>query len=1007
MQLRVFIFILFQNFVFLAKGQQQIYRHFTVEDGLPSLSIHQVQQDDKGYIWLATDKGVGKYDGYHFTTYTVQDGLPTNDIHSLFIDSQGRIWLIGEMTFFAYIDKGKVHAIPIEDTKKLFSVYPRGIHEHDNTIWIDTDAGLFSYKKNKLSTFAYPQKELEFLGLDKKGVKWFYDENAVLYPEANRTKGKKIPLGPEEYLDSRMFYWDAETIYFETSDNLYFFKDTLTSINLFSSLSIGEQQFPYLVSRRNIKRFNAKKQLETEYIHHGEFKLEGAFKDNEDNWWFGTQGDGLYLLTANAKHTTTFNIENGLDDPVVTAVTKDKNGSTFIGTANGDLYVLPKGESSPFLYPIDNARKIKAMVTNANYIFVGSRQGLHILSRDNFQVPFFGFISELELVNCTAPNCLIEQKSKNYWVRGDIRNVNDLQMTSNNTLLIATDYGIWELKIPEEAPIIAKKITDTPTQSVLLYHQEIWGGGKNGLSHYPISKTTTNKPSALSKIAFDMPINALAIDKKDNLWIGTDGYGVYFYNKKDITPLTKTQGDIVEKIVIDEQDDIWVATNLGVKKIVTNKDNQPLTRIYNVADGLPTKEINTLYSDKQAIYVGTNRGFTIVDKIKWSRNKIAPRVYLTNISINNKDNLPQKEFVLSYQENNLSIQFVGISYKSNRNVTYLYKMEGVDKTWHETKLTELSFRGLSARNYTFKIKAVDVEGKESNIKTITFTIKPPLWERLWFQLLLAAIISALIYTYLQNRIKNIEQRENEKAQAVQEKTALQLKVAEEHAEVERINNELMKSKLETLQAQMNPHFAYNALTSIQKFILTKDKRTANKYLVKFARLMRQFLEASKETYIPLDKEIELLQLYIEMEQLRFKEKFQVRYEIDPNVKAHEVPIPSMLLQVFVENAINHGLVYKEGNGWLTFKVKQVGEITHCIVEDDGIGRKKAAIIKKESAGAYKGLGMKISTERVKYLNMTEDVKVNILIEDDILGQDKGGTRITVAVDNQLVKNIFQ
>ena len=160
-------------------------------------------------------------------------------------------------------------------------------------------------------------------------------------------------------------------------------------------------------------------------------------------------------------------------------------------------------------------------------------------------------------------------------------------------------------------------------------------------------------------------------------------------------------------------------------------------RSYLVGDGLPTKETNTIFTDKQYIYVGTNRGLTILDKIKLSRNTVLPKVYLSNISINNQDTIVKDKYSLSYLDNNFTIQFVGISYKSNQNVTYLFQMEGVDKAWQETKLTELSFIGLSPGNYTFKLKAVDVEGKESLERAVSFTIRPPFWKQIWFQLLVS------------------------------------------------------------------------------------------------------------------------------------------------------------------------------------------------------------------------------------------------------------------------------
>lgn len=979
---------------FNLQAQQNLYRHFTVEDGLPSLSIYQVAQDNLGYIWLATDKGVGQYDGYRFTNFTVQDGLPTNDIRSIFIDNQNRIWLIGELPFLAFIQKNKVHRVQTTKDLKQFNVYPKGIHEYDNTIYIDTEEGLFAYVNNKLSETNHAIEDLDFLGIDKNGTKWFYNDEGFVYANGNKNDKKsfKIPLPEEEYLDSRMYFWNDETIYFETLDHFYIYKDSLKALNYFSGLRLDDQQFPHFVSKDTVQRLTQKLELETEYSHKGNFKLHGAFKDNEDNWWLNTLGDGLYLLTANAKHAQTFGVNAGLDDPVITAITKDETGNVFIGSDNGDLYIISKENPLPHLYPIDNARKIKALAINKDYVFIGSRQGLHILRRDNFQEGFSDFISDMKYISCYPPNCIVEEVTSNYWLSGGLRNVNDLHLQGNK-LLVSTNKGVWEVPVPLKKDAVIRQISSNSSNSAILFNNEIWIGEKNGL----IKQSSNSKNSKASNPLLKFPINTLAIGANKELWIGTDGFGI-FYSKNDvITQVIDTERDIVEKILVDDKQQVWASTNNGIKRIKTEKNNQLKMRSYLVGDGLPTKETNTIFTDKQYIYVGTNRGLTILDKTKLSQNTVLPSVYLSNIRINNQDTTIQDKYSLSYRDNNFTIQFVGISYKSNQNVTYLFQME--DNEWQETKLTELSFIGLSPGKYTFRLKAVDVEGKESVEKSVSFTIRPPFWAQIWFQLLVIALTIAVAYYYLQRRIQKIEAQEQQKAKEQQEKAALKLKIAEEEAEIERINNELAKSKLETLQAQMNPHFAYNALTSIQKFVLTKDKRMANRYLVKFARLMRQFLEASKESYISLDKEIELLQLYIEMEQLRFKDKFAVKYDIDPMVSTENIPIPSMLLQVFVENAINHGLVYKEGKGVLTFKVQQVDNRVECIVEDDGIGRTKANEIKKQSAGAYKGLGMKISHERVKYLNMTENVKVNIEITDEILGEGNGGTRVTVSIES--------
>ncbi len=949
-----------------------------------------------GYIWLATDKGISKYDGYQFQTFTIQDGLPSNDIRELFVDSDNRVWLIGSGKELVFIKNDQLQKV--KTPHKSINIKPKGIHEYQKILWIDTDKGLFSYEKNRLKPYEISDSTWEFLGIDTAGVKWFYDENAILYPDGDKNKALPIPLNEEESLDGRIFQWSDGFLYFKTDEQLYFYKDSLIAVKHSSSVPLSAQRAPYLVSRRNIQSLNKKQALQLDYRHQGKFKLYGIFRDREDNWWFNTRNNGVYLLTGNAQLAQTYTIENGLDDPIVTASIKDRLGNLFLGTENGDLYIINQDDKTPMLFPLANARNINKLLIDDRFLYIGTKEGLHLLSLDNFNYPMFGFgiTSDLSLIDCSPPSCIIKKNAQNFQISGNFSDINDLFLYKNK-LFVASENGIWQLILDNASVFTGQQITAEPAQSVVVYNNEIWAGTKNGILKFDLEAPKIGE-NAINK--FKYPVNHIALGIENDLWIGSDGYGIFHFKNKKLHQLPSTERDIIEQIIKDETNNLWAATSQGIKRIL-KKDEEYKIRAYKVIDGLPTKQINSIFSDKRNIYIGTNQGFTILNKIRLSKNNVRPPIFITNVSVNNLNEKPKPKFSLHYKENNITIEYVGISVKSNKELTYLHKMQGIDRKWQTTQATQLSYRGLSTGRYIFHIKAIDVEGKSSEERVVSFYIRPPYWETWWFYTLIIASSLALVYFFTQRRIQNIEKRAQEKAKIQEETNALQLKVAEEKAEIERVNNELARSKLETLQAQMNPHFAYNALTSIQKLILKKDNKTANRYLVKFARLMRQFLEASAETYIPLDKEIELLQLYIEMEQLRFKDKFAVTYEIDPMVKLHEVPIPSMLLQVFIENAINHGLVYKEGNGMLTFKVYQKEQAVWCVIEDDGIGRKKGQEIKKESKGVYKGLGMKISQERVKYLNMMEEVNVKVQIEDDILENGNGGTRVNVIVNYNL------
>ncbi|MDO8367544.1 MAG: histidine kinase, partial [Saprospiraceae bacterium] len=214
-----------------------------------------------------------------------------------------------------------------------------------------------------------------------------------------------------------------------------------------------------------------------------------------------------------------------------------------------------------------------------------------------------------------------------------------------------------------------------------------------------------------------------------------------------------------------------------------------------------------------------------------------------------------------------------------------------------------------------------------------------------------------------------------------------------------MNQRFAELELKALQSQMNPHFIFNSLGAIQYFIRSDRTQEADGYLTKFAQLMRLFLESSKNKYITLAEEIRLLKLYVELEKMRFEGRFEAKFSVEKNIDTDEVEIPSMLLQPFVENAINHGLFHKKEKGLLQIKVTANGsKEIHCIVEDDGIGREAAGALREQSLKNYKSRAMQIVHERLEALSHVEGYEVKIEV-NDLRHPDGGpaGTRVTLTI----------
>ena len=205
--------------------------------------------------------------------------------------------------------------------------------------------------------------------------------------------------------------------------------------------------------------------------------------------------------------------------------------------------------------------------------------------------------------------------------------------------------------------------------------------------------------------------------------------------------------------------------------------------------------------------------------------------------------------------------------------------------------------------------------------------------------------------------------------------------------------------MQALQAQMNPHFFFNSLNSIENFIMQNEKKLASDYLNKFARFIRSILDSSNNDLIEMNKDLESLQLYIDLEQLRFNNKFRYFCHVDPQLLQGEYHVPALLVQPFLENAINHGIGPSERTDLkICLKVKLINNMIHYIIEDNGIGRDQSKVYNQLNKPFHKSVGMKLTQDRINIFNQqdgsSESVKIIDLFDED---HHPAGTRIEFAL----------
>ncbi|MGB3077237.1 MAG: histidine kinase, partial [Chitinophagales bacterium] len=336
---------------------------------------------------------------------------------------------------------------------------------------------------------------------------------------------------------------------------------------------------------------------------------------------------------------------------------------------------------------------------------------------------------------------------------------------------------------------------------------------------------------------------------------------------------------------------------------------------------------------------------------------------------------------LSYNQNMLTLQFTAPNFIHNNSMRFSYWMEGLDKNWNVSGAGRMaSYSNMRPGNYIFHVKASAINGQWSNHEAkLNIIIAPPFWETWWFRLTAVFSLIALIVLIIYFMVSRIRKREAEK-------TAF--------------NTQLAEVEMKALRAQMNPHFLFNALNSIQECVVTNQNDAAYNYLSKFSRLVRLILENSEQTMVIVKKEMDALKLYLDLESLRFQ-NFTYTITIDKSIDQDVEQIPSMLIQPFAENALKHGLATKQGSRFLKIQLLKDKNMLHCTVEDNGIGRRQAEVLKSAMQKDHASRGMQITEERIRLIGSKTkmDVQLNI---SDLYDEEHhpAGTRVDITIPHE-------
>jgi hypothetical protein len=396
------------------------------------------------------------------------------------------------------------------------------------------------------------------------------------------------------------------------------------------------------------------------------------------------------------------------------------------------------------------------------------------------------------------------------------------------------------------------------------------------------------------------------------------------------------------------------------------------------------------------LYFTGEGGYYEVYPPEFNNESKPPKIILSNFRLLNQTIVPGPNSILlkdisvtdhlalNYDQNIFSFDFAAIDFVDPGANKLLFMLENYDRSWNTPGFDRRAvYFNVPPGTYKFRVRAVNAYGKWTE-KFVSIEIIPAWWSSWWFRVTLLIAVIALIYFLIRWRL-NVKFR-------------LEMERSEKEKELSRLQHRTAQLEMHALRAQMNPHFLFNSLNSINRFIIQNNSEQASGYLTKFSRLMRLILQNSQHELIPLENELEALKLYLELEAVRFDHHFSYTIKIDEHLDVAVLKVPPLIIQPYAENAIWHGLMHKEEKGNLLIELKEQGDYLVCSITDDGIGRKKAAELKSKSASTHKSMGMKITADRIASMKQRKSNENNIQITDLVAPDGSAaGTKVEIKI----------
>lgn len=928
-QLNKIILVLILLFIQKLIGQNPYYNTIDKSQGLLTNSVYDIFQDKDNYMWFATDKGLCQFNGYTFRYYNKED-MSSRAGTCIKQDSFGRIWYENFDGYLYYVENNQLKKL---NQNKSIGYFKYGIIQNQ------------LYIINKSTVDVYDLKTLSLI--------------------------KKIELNTE---DNKYIFFSDKTIYVFANQLIVIKNDSIQQkINLpkyfsenFNSILVEKTKDGLLIGSKfsNYCYLFSNNQFFRKELHLENTIVQNLSWCNNKNWLCTTTG----IIEMNFELGTKREFFKGTN---ISYIYKTKNNNYWISTLTEGLFYIEDFDSQL----ISSTESLTSLCFKKELLVVGTKNDkILVLEKNQFKTIFTG---------------------KDNHQLGQVFH----DKLSNQLYFTSSKFGVLnsELKLTKEFPIAVKSVCAVDHKYIAFAASSSCGLIKtntNSSSNWDFVYNTfiELKNYNYNNIIINAKGKSTAFDSINKTIYFATNNGLFYIGQKgllselkykntslNITKLSYEKGKIyacngdlnlfqIENNRISEINFPAIIQQENVEKtilkdrllfIITNKyifeydlSTKKLKQIIHINSNI---EVNDILLKNNSYYISTNRGLIIRKQEVYNRSNAT--FVIEHITVNNQVIEKLKLNDLTYNENNIHITYRFLSPTPFEEHELFYRIN--ESQWQKADILnpELVLNSLNHGSYTIEFV---LNSDFKNTTKIHFKINRPFWLQLPSFFGASLTIIALLYWLYRINIKKI----NKRNQLILDKINLEKNVNQ--------------SKLKAIKSQMNPHFFYNALNTLQSYILSNEKKEAIDYLSKFSNLTRTILEMTEKDWISISDEIKTLTLYLDIEKARFDNDLNYSIIVDPNLDIDSSKIPSMLIQPYVENAIKHGLLHKKESKILNIGFDKIDDTLTIKIDDNGIGRQKSNALNQIKNKNHQSFATNALQSRIDLLNQYN--KKNITIE---------------------------